>query len=209
ISDNDYYQNLSYTVKSTIEWDKFVNPVNRLVHPAGLKNFADTSIESQVKVGIGTTALTNDLIVLDVLNVLGLEEQQRVDAINNFDFVRDYDTRQRSSKFVELSNKVLSDFTRCKTNRVLIHDDISGNFSSTGFQENNTTIEELTEDFGNYLIQIIDPDTSDVQFTEVITLTTTNNAYLLEKTTDFTTLELGEFSTQITSGGTKNLVFTP
>ena len=209
ISDNDYYQNLSYTVKSTIEWDKFVNPVNRLVHPAGLKNFADTSIESQVKVGIGTTALTNDLIVLDVLNVLGLEEQQRVDAINNFDFVRDYDTRQRSSKFVELSNKVLSDFTRCKTNRVLVHDDISGNFSSTGFQENNTTIEELTEDFGNYLIQIIDPDTSDVQFTEIITLTTTNNAYLLEKTTDFTTLELGEFSTEITSGGTKNLVFTP
>ena len=40
-------------VKSTVEWDKFVNPVNRLVHPAGLKNFADTSIESQVSVGIG------------------------------------------------------------------------------------------------------------------------------------------------------------
>ena len=209
IPDNDYYQNLSYTVKSTIEWEKFVNPVNRLVHPAGLKNFADTSIESQVKVGIGTTALTNDLIVLDVLNVLGLEEQQRVDAINNFDFVRDYDTRERSSKFVELSNKILTDFTRCKSNRVLVHDDISGNFSSTGFQENNTIIEELTEDFGNYLIQIIDPDTSDVQFTEIITLTTTNNAYLLEKTTDFTTLELGEFSTQITTGGTKNLIFTP
>ena len=73
IPDNDYYQNLSYTVKSTVEWDKFVNPVNRLVHPAGLKNFADTSIESQVSVGIGTTALTNDLIVLDVLNVLDLE----------------------------------------------------------------------------------------------------------------------------------------
>ena len=209
IPDNDYYQNLSYTVKSTIEWDKFVNPVNRIVHPAGLKNFADTSIESQVSVGIGTTALTNDLIVLDVLNVLDLEEQQRVDAINNFDLVRDYDTRTNSSKFIELSNRVLTDFTRCKTNRVLVHDDISGEFSSTGFQENNTIIEELSEDFGNYLIQIVDPDTSDVQFTEVITLTTTDNAFLLEKTTDFTTLELGEFSTEITSTGEKNLIFTP
>ena len=209
IPDNDYYQNLSYTVKSTIEWDKFVNPVNRLVHPAGLKNFADTSIESQVSVGIGTTAITNDLIVLDVLNILGLEEQQRVDAINNFDFVRDYETRGNSSKFIELSNRVLTDFTRCKTNRVLVHDDISDKFSSTGFQENNTVIEELTEDFGNYLIQIVDPDTSDVQFSELITLTTTNDAFLLEKTTDFTTLELGEFSTQITSSGEKNLIFTP
>ena len=37
IPDNDYYQNLSYTVKSSIEWEKFVNPVNRLVHPSGLK----------------------------------------------------------------------------------------------------------------------------------------------------------------------------
>ncbi|MEC8553003.1 MAG: hypothetical protein VXY93_21090, partial [Pseudomonadota bacterium] len=180
-------QNLSYTVKSTVEWDKFVNPVNRLVHPAGLKNFADTSIESQVSVGIGTTALTNDLIVLDVLNILDLEEQQRVDAINNFDFVRDYDTRANSSKFIELSNRTLTDFTRCKTNRVLVHDDISDKFSSTGFQENNTVIEELTEDFGNYLIQIVDPDTLDVQFSELITLTTTDNAFLLEKTTDFTT----------------------
>ena len=44
------------------------------------------------------------------------------------------------------------------------------------------------------LIQIVDPDTFDVQFTELITLTTTDNAFLLEKTTDFTTLELGEFS---------------
>ena len=44
--DNNYYQNLSYSVKSPIVWDKFVNSVNRLVHPAGLKNFADTSLRT-------------------------------------------------------------------------------------------------------------------------------------------------------------------
>ena len=207
--DNNYYQNLSYTVKSSIEWDKFVNPVNRLVHPAGLKNFADTSIESKVAVGFGTTAMTKDLVVLDINNVLGLEDKQRVDAINNFDFVRDYDTRTKTSKFVELSNKVLTDFTKCKTNRVLIHDDISTKFSSTGFQENNVIIEELDEDFGNYLIQIVDPDTQDAQLSELVTLTTTDNAYLLEKTTDFTTLKLGDFSTEVNSSGIKSLIFTP
>ena len=209
IPDNDYYQNLSYTVKSTIEWDKFVNPLNRLVHPAGLKNFADTSVESKVSVGVGTTALTKDLIVLDVANIIGLEDKQRVDAINNFDFATDFDSRTNRSKFIELSNKTLTDFSRCKTNRVLVHDDISSKFSSTGFQENNTVIEELTEDYANYLIQIIDPDTFDTQFTELIVLTTTDDAYLLLKTSDFTTLELGEFTTEINSSGVKNLIFTP
>ena len=33
-----------HMLKSAIEWEKFVNPVNRLVHPAGLK-FSDTYIE--------------------------------------------------------------------------------------------------------------------------------------------------------------------
>ena len=54
-----------------------------------------------------------------------------------------YDTRVNSSKFIELSNRTLTDFTRCKTNRVLIHDDISDKFSSTGFQENNTLSKNL------------------------------------------------------------------
>ena len=209
IPDNDYYQNLSYTVKSTVEWEKFVNPVNRLVHPAGLKNFADTSIESQVKVGIGTTVKTNDTITLDVLNILELNDAQRVDAINNFDFVRDFDSRTNKSKFLELSNKKLADFTRCKSNRVLIHDDISGNFSSTGAKANDTLIETLSEDYGNYLIQIVDPDTFDVQFSELVVLTNELDAFLLEKSTDFTTLKLGDFSTEILETGVKNLIFNP
>ena len=48
VPNNDYFQNLSYSVKSPITWDQFVDPVNRLVHPSGLKNFADTSIETVV-----------------------------------------------------------------------------------------------------------------------------------------------------------------
>tara|TARA_R100001480_G_scaffold10362_1_gene18894 strand:+ start:4688 stop:17521 length:12834 start_codon:yes stop_codon:yes gene_type:complete len=209
IPDNDYYQNLSYTIKSSIEWEKFVNPVNRLVHPSGLKNFSDTSVDSNISVGVGTVRNTSQTIVLDVGNVVGLEEKQRVDAINNFDFARDFDTRPNGSKFLTIKNRSLSDFTRCKTNRVLIHDDISQTFSSEGFDATNTIIEELTEDFGNYLVQIIDPDTFDTQFTELITLTDENNAYILEKTQDFTTLKLGDFDSEILKTGEKNLLFTP
>ena len=85
--DNDYYQNLSYSVKSPIEWDKFVSPVNRLVHPAGLKNFADTSIQNSVKLEVGTASTSLSTIILDVVN-----EKNRVDAINNYDSVKDFDT---------------------------------------------------------------------------------------------------------------------
>ena len=209
IPDNDYYQNLSYTVKSPIEWEKFSNPVNRLVHPSGLKNFSDTAITSNLKVGVGQVRESNQTVVLDVGNVLELNDKQRVDAINNFDFARDFDTRVNGSKFLTFKNRTLSDFTRCKTNRVLLHDDISDNFSSEGFESTNTIIEPLVEDFGHYLVQIVDPDNFDTQFSEIVTLTTESSAFILEKTTDFTTVKLGDFNTEILQTGTKNLVFEP
>ena len=68
-----------------------VNPVNRLVHPSGLKNFADTSVTSNITVGVGEVRESNQVVVLDVGNVLELNDKQRVDAINNFDFARDFD----------------------------------------------------------------------------------------------------------------------
>ena len=209
IPDNDYYQNLSYTVKSSVEWEKFVNPVNRLVHPSGLKNFADTAITSNLAVGFGTVRNSNQTVVLDVGNVLELNDKQRVDAINNFDFARDFDTRVNGSKFLTIQNRTLTDFTRCKTNRVLLHDDVSSNFSSDGFESTNTIIEPLLEDFAHYLVQIVDPDTFDTQFSEIVTITNESNAFLLEKTTDFTTVKLGDFETEILPSGTKNLLFEP
>jgi hypothetical protein len=49
IADNDYYQNLSYSVKSNQEWSDIVSPVNNIIHPAGLKNFVDTQITQNVQ----------------------------------------------------------------------------------------------------------------------------------------------------------------
>ena len=191
IPDNDYFQNLSYTVESPIEWEKSVDPVNRLVHPAGLKNFADTIIESvsESKISYGST--TVNAITLDIVN-----DPKRVDAINVFDLATDFDRRDNQSKFAQVSNKQLTDFTKCKSNRVLIHDDISSKFSSKGFQASTTELEELDSTFSHYLVQIIDPDTFDTQVSELIVLTDTNNAYLLEKSTDFTTTKLGDFTAE-------------
>ena len=50
---NDYYQNLSYSVKSSIPWDTMSGPVNSILHPAGMKNFADVGITSATDTGVG------------------------------------------------------------------------------------------------------------------------------------------------------------
>ena len=112
IPDNDYYQNLSYSVKSSVTYETLVSSVNRLLHTSGLKNFADVGITSTTSVGITTSSFA-DILALDFI------EQKRVDTINNFDFALDIDTVDGKSKFLKLKNTKLSPYIECKTNRVL------------------------------------------------------------------------------------------
>ncbi|NDB30020.1 hypothetical protein EB151_10790, partial [archaeon] len=51
--DNNYYQNLSYSIKSSQSWEDIRTPVNSLVHISGLKNFSDTQISSEPLEGPG------------------------------------------------------------------------------------------------------------------------------------------------------------
>jgi len=214
IPNNDYYQNLSYTVKSPIAWDKFSNSLNSIIHPAGLKNFSDTFIESKVNVGVGTTSpKSTSTIILDVIG-----DENRVDAINNFDFVRDYNRLGNKTKSLLLQTKKLTNFSKCLTNRVLIHDDISDEFSSVGFKANNSVLNVIDGKVINYLIQVVDPDSSDTQFTEIVVITKENDIFMFEKSSDSTgvgednidtNLLLGDFKTEIDISGNKNLIFTP
>ena len=64
---NDYYQNLSYSIKSPITWNEFSNPVNSVLHPAGLKNFADVGITSIADNGVGLGGSTTSIAILDVV----------------------------------------------------------------------------------------------------------------------------------------------
>jgi len=204
---NDYYQNLSYSIKSPITWDKLSSPVNSIIHPAGLKNFADVGIISSTNASVGLSGTTNSIAVLDVIG------EKRVDIINNFDNVVDYDVRTNpeQSKFLKIQNKKLTDYTECRTNRVLIHDDISDRFSSRGFEDPFVEIEEIDaiDTHVRYTIQIIDPDTYDTQITELVLQTTTLDSVLFEKYTAYTNELLGEFSANVDDIGRKTLIFTP
>jgi len=204
--DNDYYQNLSYTIKSPITWNEFSAPVNSIVHPAGLKNFADVGILSSTG-PIGFAGTTTSLVVLDIVG------EKRVDIINNFDNVVDYDTRTNPdrSKYLKIQNRKLTDYTECRTNRVIIHDDISNRFSSRGFEDPFVEIEEIdiADTHVRYVIQVVDPDTFETQISELVLQTTTLDSILFEKYTEYTKELLGYFSANVDSSGRKTLIFTP
>ncbi len=204
--DNDYYQNLSYTVKSPIEYEELVNSVNRLVHTTGLKNFADTGITSTSSVSIATTSSTS-VALIDIIS------ENRVDTINNFDLGIDVDVTSNKSKFVKLKNKKLSDYIDCVTNRVLRIDDIRLQFSDEGTSDLYKDIYEynLNDGYTRYLVQVINVSDSQRQVTEVIALPSTfGDILILEKGIVYNTNQkIGEVFGYISDVGNSSLRFTP
>ena len=175
LPDNDYYQNLSYTIKSNQTYDILSSTVNGLLHPTGLKNFSDTGITSisQVRVGIGSTLQSTSTTGLDIIT------EKRVDTLNFFDEGVDVDTlpdeiNPVKSKFIKFNNRKLSDFIDCISNRVLSIDDFSLQFSNAGSIGSDLFVDahdySLLDGYSRFLVQVVDPVGSERQATEIITL---------------------------------------
>ena len=204
LANNDYYQNLSYTIKSPIEWERMRDKVNQLVHPTGLKNFADTEITSKATVSIASS--------ISLLPVLDFISERRVDTINNFDLALDYDPTSTSSRFITFKNKKLSDYVECRTNRVLQIDDISGRFSSSEFNKDTftDTIEyPITDFYSKFLVQVMDENKQSTQVSEIVVLNDYDNTYTLNKIDLFTDEKLGDFSGAFGDVGDPILKFIP
>ncbi len=183
IANNDYYQDMAYTIKSPIQFKDLITPVNNLLHTSGLKNFADTGITSSFKTSV--TGVTTTFSIIDI------KTQNRVDTINNFDLALDYNISNGKSNFLKLLNKKLQSFIKCSTNRVLRVDDISSQFSSLGLKvsDQNNIAELLSNDtYDRFLVQIIDTNKTQFQLTEVVTL---NNTFNTIGRGNFVSLEKG------------------
>ncbi len=210
LSDNDYYQNLSYTVKSPLEFEDLISNVNSLVHPVGLKNFADTEIKSVTNVP-DVVGITTETIIRDII-----DETLRVDDINNFDLGIDLNPQELSSKFIKLKNKRLASYIKCSTNKVLEIDDIGKLFSNNEVSDENTIISNIisypfAESFNRFLIQTTSISTGDVQLTELVVLTDKlENVFSLEKNILSTSDEkLSDITAYITEKKEVGLKFEP
>jgi len=212
IPDNDYYQNLSYSIKSPITWEDLQSPVNSMVHTVGLKNFADTGISSTATVGIGSSNATT--VVRDVL------EEIRVDTIYNFDDVLDIDTVGSQSKFLKLKNKKLTDYILSKTNVVLRIDNIETLFSDQGgdpFEYLNFYELDNVVSYDNILVRITDIFLDKIQLVDLVILGNGTDHFLLQKGnlanvgtgfTDHINDDYGTYSLE-TDEGANYLRFTP
>lgn len=179
IPDNDYYQNLSYTVKSPITYQELRTPVNSLLHTSGLKNFADTGITSTTNFGaINSENATT--ILYDII------EENRVDTIYDFDLVKDIDVVGTSSKFLKLKNKKLTDYIECRSNVVLKIDDINRQFSNAdGNSSQFINLLELNSgvSYDSILVRVSSLDNTQIQLTELVLLNNGSNSFLAEKST--------------------------
>ena len=203
LPDNDYYQNLSYTVKSSITYEDLINPVNRLLHTTGLKNFADVGIQSSTSAGITTTTFL-DTLALDII------DQKRVDTINNFDFGIDVDVANNKSKFIKLKNTKLSPYIECRTNRVIEIDDISSLFSNTSTSLSKFLDLPINTNFARYLIQLRNPNNKNVQLSDIVLFKDDNDVFTAEQTNIHNTpSDLGELDFQMDTSGFVSLIFTP
>ena len=206
IPNNDYYQNLSYTIKSPQTWQTIRDFVNKMVHPTGMKNFADTEFLSKAEV---SRAVISDAFVSPVLDFIS---ERRVDTINAFDLVLDYDPTADSSRFILFKNKRLTDYVECRSNRVLQIDDISGQFSSSEFNKDTFTAAveyPITNFYGKFLVQVIDDNKTSSQLSEIVVLNDFNNTYSLDRTTLFTDVKLGDFVGSFADSGDPALRFDP
>jgi len=219
LPDNDYYQNLSYAVKSQVTWNDQKTAVNDIIHTAGTKNFAHTELIADSDVGITSTANATT-VVLDIFN------EDRVDTVNDFDLVKDVDVSGKISRFLKLKSKKLSDFNEAISNIVLKVDDISEDFSDSEFDPDlfvSIEDEKVSDSsiYQNFLIKVVSEESkNEIQFTDMTILSDpgNNNFAILEKET-LTNLGLttshveneqyGDFSIETDLFGDTFIRFTP
>lgn len=127
ISDNNYYQKFSYSIRGKVPYNVWKEPVKSLIHPSGFKEFSDLVIKSQssatMKVG---TASSLDFIV-NIDNVKSLYTR------SNFAMVTEDDQFEDGSieRVLFEEGIALRPYLLSKTNKVIQIDDISSQFDGT------------------------------------------------------------------------------
>tara|TARA_R100000027_G_scaffold16248_1_gene11619 strand:+ start:1229 stop:14104 length:12876 start_codon:yes stop_codon:yes gene_type:complete len=134
LPDNDYYQNFSYALRSTVPFDTWKDTVSSINHSLGYKKFGDLQIEATNSEQLLTVGLTTALT--DVTIVSNLDGYVDTNCVFDFDIAKENNlsysdgTGRVLSDEILFNNKVLTDFTESSGNRVLSIDDISSQFNS-------------------------------------------------------------------------------
>jgi len=192
---NEYYQNLSYSLKSKVPFEKWDDPVSSLGHVSGLAKFADLVVESF------DDSTGNGVIVpieSDIEVIVDLISETSIHCFTDFDNVSENSINNGSnlvSDEIYFENRILVDYNESFGNRVLSIDDFSSSFNSferldrfsnvVGYSSNHTYNKILV-----YVRDQILTNRRQVQFVSV--LHNNSSAYISEYSV-LDTLNLGSF----------------
>ena len=191
IPDNDYYQKLAYSIKTQVEYEDLIDPVNRLVHISGTKNFVDTELaeksNTSERFDVGDS---KTIVTLDIIN------EEETYAVNAFDFAVDTDVviappgttnSPKATNSIKFGSKKLTSFIECLSNLVLVHDDISKDFV-----DSDNTLATFTDiitypagtGFQKFICLVTSvEDKTNFEIIEIVVINDTNdNAFTVEKT---------------------------
>ena len=129
VQDSDYYQYFSYDLKSTVDLNTWINPVNTLNHTAGFKKFGNLISESiPSNSGISTDQNQGDFIGISDLSAF-----VDLNCVNDFDLASEntlnIDGSILSNEII-FNSAIIQDYIESIGNRVLTIDDISSEFNS-------------------------------------------------------------------------------
>ena len=144
LHDSDYYQYFSYSLKSEIGFSNWKEPVESLTHPAGFKKFSELQVISDEddQLGIHSTGIPKDQNNSGFLGISNFASYYDLNCVHDIDLATENSILDRISDEIRFNSLVLTDYFESVGNRVLIVDDISGEFSSnarpTSFQTIDT-----------------------------------------------------------------------
>jgi len=121
LHDNNYYQRFSYSVKGAVPFNIWKDAVNSLDHVAGFKNFCN--------LGIGSTAQHYLKSDGDLFLEVDIDAEASVHEKFYYDMVNEDTEDPNLSKLVVFKSKVITDYNESRTNKVLLIDDISPQFT--------------------------------------------------------------------------------
>jgi len=147
LHDNDYYQYFSYSLKSPIEINTWDNPVSSLDHTAGFKKFSDLQVISAGAIDRdGNTGITTDQNDGDFLGIANIDQEIDLNCVNDFDLATEnniiIDGTVYSDEII-LKSRDIQDYFESIGNRVLMIDDISGQFNDRPRPTRYSVIDEF------------------------------------------------------------------
>jgi len=160
LSDNDYYQYFSYSVKSPLDFTVWNPLVSNLTHTVGFKKFSDLILEPSDNDLYRMPTEQDDNVVVAISD---LTESVNLNAVKDFDIAREKSIKVDESL---VSNEILfnlpflAEYREFIGNRVLTIDDISDQFDSNtksfGIFEKNNPIFEVEFDGTDSNVVLVD-----------------------------------------------------